>query len=246
MRRLIGGTLAAIVTFGLGSALHAEDNPNAILDKAITALGGAQKLSSIKAATWTANGKVNLGGKFTSHTTVEGLDDFRSEFETDFNGTKVRGITVLAGDKGWRQISGTGRELSQGELANEKRNVAMQIASMNPTILKDKAFKVEPAGEENVGGKSAVGLNITGPRGKDFKLYFDKKTGLPVRLTAKIMGVGNEADQEITFSDYKDFNGIKKASNAEIKRDGKKFISQNVTAFKVLGSVPADTFSEPK
>jgi hypothetical protein len=113
--------------------------------------------------------------------------------------------------------------------------------------LREKAFKVEPAKEDKVDGKPAVGLKVTGPDGKDFTLYFDRESGLPVKQVAKVVGfTGEEFTQETIFSDYKEFGGIKKATKVENKRDGQKFLEQNVTEFKVLDKVDPKTFAEPK
>jgi hypothetical protein len=107
--------------------------------------------------------------------------------------------------------------------------------------------KVETAADETIKGKPAATLKVTGPDGKDFTLYFDKESGLPVRLVAKVAGwMGEEYVQESTFSDYKDFGGFKKASKVSVKRDGEDFLQAEVTDFKVLDKVPAETFAEPK
>ena len=39
-----------------------------------------------------------------------------------------------------------------------------------------------------VDDKPAVGIKVTGPDSKDFTLYFDKESGLPVKLVAKVIG----------------------------------------------------------
>jgi hypothetical protein len=57
---------------------------------------------------------------------------------------------------------------------------------------------------------------------------------------------GQEYTQETTFADYKDFDGIKKATKVEVKRDGEKFQEMEVTEFKVLDKVDPDAFAEPK
>ena len=114
--------------------------------------------------------------------------------------------------------------------------------------LKTKDFKVEAAGEETVKGKPAVGLKVTGPDGKDFTLYFDKESGLPVRQVAKVSGWHGRRVHpgRRRYTDYKDFGGIKKATKVSVKRDGEDFVEQEITEFKVLDKVPAETFAEPK
>jgi hypothetical protein len=56
---------------------------------------------------------------------------------------------------------------------------------------------------------------------------------------------GEEFTQETIYDGYKDFEGIKKATKIESKRDGEKFINYEITEFKALKSVDAGAFKEP-
>jgi hypothetical protein len=254
MRRLLGSVLlAALVPVLAGPVRGADDKDKdvqAVLDKAIKALGGAEKLGAIKAFTFKGKGKISFDdndNEFTVATTTQGLDHTRSEFEGEFMGNKVKGVTVLNGDKGWRRFGDMGMEMDKDGVANEKRNLYLQVVPVTLVALKGKDFKVKAAGDEKVGDKPAVVLEITGPDGKTFKLFFDKESGLPVKQVAKVVGfTGDEFTQETTFGDYKELGGIKKATKVEAKRDGKKFISQEITDFKPLEKVDAKTFEEPK
>jgi hypothetical protein len=252
MKWFLSATLAAMCALSLGGRAGAADDKDckAVLDKAIKALGGEENLSKVKAATWTNKGKITFNGEdheFTSKATLQGLDQYRSEFEGDFGGNKIKGVTVLAKNKGWRQFGGDTSELDENGLANEKRSVYLQVLPMTLLPLKHKNFKLEAAGEKAVGGKPAVGLKVTPPDGKDFTLFFDKESGLPIQLVAKVVGfMGDEFTQETTFADYKEFGGIKKATKSSSTRDGEKFIETQITEFKVLDTVDPKTFEEPK
>jgi hypothetical protein len=183
----------------------------------------------------------------TTQSTSQGLDHFRQDFEGDFGGMKIMGTTVLAGDKGWRKFNDMTMELDKDAVASTKRNLYLQIAAVAVVPLKSKEFKVSMAEEEKVDGKPAVGIKVVGPDGKDFKLFFDKESGLPVKQIAKVNGfMGEEFTQETTFGGYKDFDGIKKATKAENKRDGEKFMSLEITEFKPLKEVDPKVFAEPK
>jgi hypothetical protein len=57
---------------------------------------------------------------------------------------------------------------------------------------------------------------------------------------------GDEYTQETTFADYKDLDGIKKATKIVSKRDGEKFRDEEITEFKVLDKVDPKTFTEPE
>jgi hypothetical protein len=236
----------------MSGAVRAADvkDTNAVLDQAIKALGGEEKLGKVKAVSWTAKGTITFNGSdntFTNRTTVQGIDHIRQEFEGEFGGNMVKGVTVLAGDKGWRNFGDNHSELDKDALANEKRTTYLALIPVTILPLKGKEFKLEMIGEATVGGKPATAIKATGPDGKDFNLYFDDASGLPVRLVAKVLGfMGDEYTQDTTFSDYQDMASIKKATKISSKRDGEKFIDQQISDFKLLDTVDAKTFAEPK
>ena len=250
MKRIIAALLVATF-FSLGARVGADTDASslAIIDKAIKALGGEEKLNAVKAASWKTKGTITFGNNenaFTSQNTVQGFNHFRRVFEGEFNGNKVTGVTVLNGDKGWRKFGDNDKELDANGVANEKRTVYLQIVSAVVVPLKGKGFKVQAAGEEKVNGKAAVGVKATGPDGKDFKLYFDKKSGLPVKQVATVAGFGGkEFTQETLYSNYKTHDGIKVAGKQESLRDGEKFMEQQLTEFHVLTKVEPKTFAEP-
>jgi hypothetical protein len=252
MMRSIGVVCVAVLVFAQSGPSRAADvkDAKAILDKAVKALGGEQKLSNIKAMSYKFKGTISFGGNdnpFTGHTVIQDLNHFRQEFAGDFGGNQVKGVTVVAGDKGWRKFGDDKTDLDKEGLANEKQRVYLTLIPISIEPLEGKHFKVEAIGEEKVDGKSAVGIKGTGPDGKEFRLYFDKQTGLPVRLTAKVIGfMGEEYTQDTTFTDYKEIEGIKKAMKSESKRDGEKFLTAELTEFKILNNVNPKTFAEPE
>jgi hypothetical protein len=251
MKRFIGVVLAAVLGSSLGSSIRADDkDPKPILDKAIKALGGEETLKKAEAVTWKSKGTITINGnenKFRIQATVQGLDRYRSEFDGEFDGNEFKAVAVLNGNKGWRRFGDNNMEMDEDAVANEKRSVYLQVVPMRLLPLKDKGFKLEAGGDEKVGDKPAVSIKATGPDGKDFRLYFDKESGLPVKLVAKVIGFqGEEYTQETTYANYKDFNGIKKATKVESKRDGDDFIKSELDEFKIVDKVDPKTFAEPE
>src|SRR5260370_42483180 len=108
---------------------------------------------------------------------MPGIDQFH--FEGPVPSNKL--VTVIAGEKGWWRIGDRTTALSKEALADEKRKVYLQVVPITLVQLKGKDFKLEVAREEKGDGKPAAGLKVTGPDKKDFTLYFDKDSGLPVR-----------------------------------------------------------------
>jgi hypothetical protein len=251
MKRLLGAGLAILFLTGPISPVRADDkDPNAILDKAIKAVGGEEKLKKAEALTWKSKGTITFNGsdnEIKIQGTAQGLDRYRSEFEGEFGGNPVKGVVVLNTDKGWRKFGDNSNDMDGDAIANEKRSVYLQVIPITLVALKGKGFKLEAAPEEKVGDKPAVGIKVTPSDGKDFKLYFDKETGLPAKLVAAVVGFGgDEFTQETTYSDYKDFDGIKKATRVNSKRDGEDFIKSEITEFKVLDKVEPKTFAQPE
>ena len=101
MRPFLGAALAILFATAAGSLARADEkDPNAILDKAIQAAGGEEKLKKLDAMSWKAKVSIIINGDsndFTGSTTVQGLDHYRSEFEGKFQDNPFKGVVVLNG-----------------------------------------------------------------------------------------------------------------------------------------------------
>jgi hypothetical protein len=229
-----------------GMAMDARE----ILDKAVTALGGAEKLSTISALTWKTKGTISFAGndsEVSTEWTVQGLDHLRMEFEGDFGGTKIKGINVVAGDRGWRKFGSTGMELDKAAVGDLKRHAYLALVQITILPLRSPQFRIQAVSQEEIGGRPAASIQAIGPDGKDFKLYFDKETGLPSKLLASVADFdGNAYIQETYFRDYKTIGGIKKATSIELKRDGARFQEHHLTEFRVLDKIDPEIFQPPR
>lgn len=238
---LLLASVLAVATLARSSIAAETPNVDALLDKAIQALGGTANLSKAPGLFWKTKGQLSLNGvdnPFSGQTTIKDLRHARVEFEGDFGGTQVRGETVLDGETGWREISGNRTDLDREALANERRTIYLQALPVVLLPLKDKnsGFKVESAATAKLGDRSVVDLEIVPKEGKKFTLTLDAETALPVRTVAKVLDwTGNEVTQEVTYEAYKDMGGIKKATKLRYKRDGERLMDVDVVEFKLQG-----------
>ena len=161
-------------------------------------------------------------------------------------GNMVTGSTVISRDKGWRKLNDDVSEMDKDALANERLNIYPQLLPHSLLLLRSDRIKVATAAEEKVDNKPAVGLKVTMPSGKDFTIYFDKESGLPVKYTATIGFMNEEAKQETFLSNYKEVDGVQKATHVVVRRGGDKFLDYDVLEFKTLKEVDPKTFAEPK
>jgi hypothetical protein len=246
------GMLVAIAGFSVlvSTARGDEKDATPIIDAAIKALGGEEKLTKAMNFSSKSKGTVSINENelpITVSATMQGLNLYRSDFEIEFNGQAVKGQVILNGKKGWQTFSDNVMDLDAERLEAAKQNAYLMAIPWTLLPLKGKDFKVEAAPEEKVNGKPADVLKGTGPDGKPFTLYFDKETHLPARIVAKVMGMqGEELLQETSFNDFKDFDGTKHASKFETKRDGNAFSKQELLEYKIVEKPDPSLFEEPK
>src|SRR5262245_10507481 len=128
MKRFLG---VALVTAFLAVPTWADDAAvQAVLDKAIKALGGAEALGKAQVLRWKSKGTITFNGNdntFTGQSTVQGLDHLRAEFEGDFGGNPFKAVIVLNGDQGWRRSGDEMMGLDADSVAREKRMVYLQV-----------------------------------------------------------------------------------------------------------------------
>jgi hypothetical protein len=251
MRNVVYGLLVLGLLLS-GVARVQADNPpevKSILDKAIKAMGGEEKLTKFKAATWKGKGKINLMGteiEFTAEGAAQPLTQSRGRSEADFNGMKFERLQVVNGDKGWISMMGNVEEMPEDQLAAAKEDLfAGWVARLVP--LKDAAFKLVPLAEIKVGDRPAVGIKVSHKDHKDISLYFDKEKGLLLKVQRRAKDMtGQEVNQETFFTDYKEDNGLQHAHKHKTKQDGNDFLEIQFSEYKPVEKLDESTFAKPQ
>ena len=151
MRWLFGAAMLSVLVVGVGNKARGDDaqDATAIIDKAVKALGGEEKLGKVKAVHWKADAKFHFGdndGEGKIEVTAQSPDHVRRVFEGEFGGNQVRGVTVLAGDRGWRNFGDNKNEMDNAAVANEKRSLYLSAVAAKVLQLKTKPFKVTVGG----------------------------------------------------------------------------------------------------
>ena len=219
----------------------ASGDARAIIDRAIEATGGEEKLAHFKSQTWSERGTFHgLGNPlpYVSKLAVEWPDKFRMEVPHFMT-------IVLNGDHGWKKERETTTELAKEELAeNLEEHHAGFITTLLP--LKDKSFHLSVLPETKVDGEPAVGVRVSQEAHKDVKLYFDKSTGLPVKSEWQVKDAGKEREQETWYKNYKVVDGAKIPMKIVIKRDGKPYLEAENFALKAGVKLDPKLFEKPE
>jgi outer membrane lipoprotein-sorting protein len=234
-------------------AARADDKADtrAVIDKAIKATGGEEKLAKVKVLNFKAKGKFYGMGDaidYTGDWSIQPPDKFRVQLNFEVNAMKITFMMVFDGKKGWRKINDDTTEMNEDEVAEAKEDqYAGRVDSLLP-LIKDKGFELSPLGEAKVDGQAAVGVRVAHKGHRDINLYFDKKTGLLLKSERTIkdqMVGGKERTQETWHSDYKDSAGMQHPMKIVIKRDGEKYIEAESTEFETKDQTDDSVFAKP-
>ncbi|GAA4402008.1 hypothetical protein GCM10023187_16810 [Nibrella viscosa] len=228
-------TLATILTFGAFAQTVDE-----LVNKHIAALGGQDKLSSVKTLVLERTISVQ-GMDIPSKSTLVVGKALRSE-------SSVMGnimVQVVDGSTGWMirpaMMGGSGDpEDMPAEVLKQQTD---QLDPFGPLVgYKEKGNQVELLGKEKLDGKDAYHLKITTKEGNVMEEYLNADTYLVSKM--KRGGIDGQP-AEITISDYKDFDGIKFARSMEMA--GGQMGTLTFTTDKVKVNEPIDdkVFKKP-
>jgi hypothetical protein len=221
-----------------------------ILDKAIKAAGGREKIEKLRAITWKGKAEFEDAGKQVSlrhEGSVQGWDDCRVDLEIQLDGKSIAVLLVMKGDKIWVSAGGETKDVSKDREAGLLRGLlyGLRLPQMLVALAKDKGGRLSHLGELKVGNRDAVGLSISRKGRPDVSLFFDKKSGLPLKSSLRIQTANRqEKDFDFLFTDYKDYGGLKHFTKITIRVDGQDSVAE-LSELQAPGELDASLFDRP-
>jgi photosynthetic reaction center cytochrome c subunit len=249
MHRLCAVLLALAVVLPAGR-LEAADRDAALatIDAAVKAQGGADALAKAQSVIRTATGVTSAGDKeapFTDEFVTALPDRFRLTLDIGAGAQKARIILVVNGDKGWQSTGGMVAEIGKTRLEELREEAyANWVATLTP-LQKDKDFDLTPLPEEKLNGQAVLGVKVAHKGHADVTLYFDKGSGLLIRLVRQAKEAGAAFEQQFVYADYKEFDGVKLPTKQTESRGGKKFTELSGIAYKFPKVLDESAFSKP-
>jgi photosynthetic reaction center cytochrome c subunit len=221
-----------------------EPKGTEVLDKYIAALGGAQKLATLKSfiATGTSVGYEGLGGGGSFQIFAKAPDQ-RSTVIV-FKDHPERGDThrVYDGKIGWNKTPRNAvpeYQLSGSELDGVRVDALLSF----PGQIKTALTQLRTA-TADLGDKDAEIVQGSGPNGLLVTLYFDKKTNLLLRMVRYSKSPVGRIPTQVDFADYRDVGGIKFPFSYTFSwLDGKD--AYKLSDVKVNVPIDASVFGKP-
>jgi hypothetical protein len=164
--------------------------------------------------------------------------------EMVINGQKLLTLRILSGDKGWQTNGGAVQEIGKEELHDvQEEAYSLWLATLVP--LQDKAFSLAATADVQVGGQPAVGVRVSRKGHGDVRLYFDKASGLLVRLERRAKEGGLDVDKQYTFAGHKSTDGVVLPTKYTEVINGKKLLDVSAISYRLLSRVEEGTFAKP-
>jgi hypothetical protein len=111
--------------------------------------------------------------------------------------------------------------------------------------LKKDTFTLGPLEDRMVDDKPAAGVKVESKGHGEVKMYFDKASGLLVKLERQSTEAGFPVKKEYLFSAHKEFDGVKLPSKRTELLNGKKFVDLTSLSYKFPGKPDDTVFGRP-
>ena len=218
---------AGLLLFAQSGKLHAQ-TVDEIIEQNIKALGGLEKINSIKNCAVEMNVET-MGVQVKVNSWRERPNKNRTE--TDIQGKKS--IQFFNGSDGWALNPFTGRETLEKMDADAVRAIKFEADFDGPLVdYKTKGYTITREEDEDVDGAPCWHLLLTTPEKDMYHMYIDKESGHLLKQKSKHRtGEGVELESEVSFSNYKDAAGM---IMPHIMQQKSTFMGQSyVTSMKV-------------
>lgn len=242
--------MRAIVLLALVSqAAFAQGQPRAVVERAIAAHGGREKLAGVRADKVQLKGTLQVGGDalpFTNDLTVQLPGQFKSVVVVQAGRATRTIVHLLDGDKATILLDGQPQVVSGAHLAQLRQTLQLEQALRLVPLLTDPGFTLHPLPEVRYNGQVFAGVRVRGKGQRDLKLFFDRASGLLVKAEHLLDGPGGkDVVQEAFYGGYRDVGGYRRPGKIVVFRDGKKVMEAELIDARRYDRIDPIEFTRP-
>lgn len=184
----------------------AAQTPEYIVDRAIAARGGLDKIRAVQAER--VSGHISFGANAEDPFVVELKRPHKMHMEFTLQGNTM--VRVYDGKSaGWANNPFAGKNIPEPMSEEELKNISEESDFDGPLVdYKAKGNQIELVGKDKVAGKEVYRLKLTTKNG-DARFYlFDSETFLLLKWEGKRKYKDEEAPVESYFHDYHEVGGL--------------------------------------
>ncbi len=206
----------------------------ALVDRAIAARGGLERLRAIRTVTAAASTTVFLPSAGTSEYASTSTIEYPDRFRTDMQTPQGRVTTVYARGRAWTLLAeGKTLPIAPAELkATVDRDPVQLLLAAHDGRLTPRAFDEVMLGDGTRGPALEFSLST-----QTVQLVLDAASGLPI---AERYGTLEER-----FADFRAVDGVMVAHRTSVFRNGRPVLERRLTSIAFNAPLSPGTFAEP-
>jgi hypothetical protein len=235
MRRSIHFLAIACCVLASAASLPAQD-AHKIIDEYVKAAGGSKALSSIQ--TLSVEGVFAAGDDRKSGAYTFDIK-FPNRYYSELTIGEQSSIQAYNGKSAWGQQTPGAIATILGTDAVQVE-AAAQYYNSHLINLKKNNMGATFIGHAQVGGRDALQVEVTSPKGLKIEIFFDPQTHLILKGSMTIAGM----NEETLYDDYRPVNGVKLPYKIELHR-GKEIYPIAVTRVAINTAIGERLFDFP-
>jgi hypothetical protein len=198
--------VSAVLVLGGPVDVPAQDDPQAIIAKAIQAVGGMEKVSQPMAILIRVKGTNSAlkTASFTGELWTQGPDHIKQTLHIALNNLQIHFTQVVRGESGGVEVNGQRHEMDGAARAVLRQSASLDGVSLLVSLLKKKTFTLKSLGPSKFDGRQVAGITVSAAGNPDLNLYFETETGFLVKQECP-MKTGAPAKGTATATVYADY-----------------------------------------
>jgi hypothetical protein len=240
MYRRTRNTILALA-FAAGAMYAADALPkgDAILDKFVEVTGGKDAYSKVHSEVRTGAVEfkaMGMKGKLTTYSAEPAMH--YSEIELGGIGKITEGTN---GDVAWQMSAMQGPRLKEGD---EKAETLLQAKFNSDLTWRDLYKSAETAGVETVDGKECYKVVLTPKAGTPITKWYDKQSGLLIKMSLTAKTPMGDIQSESSFSDYRK-EGDMVVAHKMLTKVSTMELEMTIDKVQYNPEIPKDRFEVP-
>lgn len=219
-----------------------------VVERAIRALGGREKVATLKSASWTIIWDPGTPTERKHRITARGYDQFRKEMEYRKNGKVESSLYILNKDVGWRRDADGGVvSLPPAMLAtNKEHNYALRLGDLLPFLAEAQA-SLTLTGEATIDQWTVTGLRVERPDYPAVQLFFEKASGLLLRSETQLSPRpdGTRSTLVYQFEEYRACDGLQRYTRLITRLDDQPDAVGHIRDYQILDPEDDRPFDKP-
>jgi hypothetical protein len=239
----------SLVCLSWAGPVSAQETPQALIERAIRAHGGQERLAKARADRVKMKGTLAVGTArvpFVSTTTVQMPGQFKSVVEMTVSGKAHTIVHLVNGDSSAVTLDGKNQPLTPATRAQVRQTLDLDHAMRLVPLLRAPAYRLSMLPEMTLSSRPTAGVRVMVGGQRELRLYFDRATAFLVKSEYEVGGAdGKKVRHEAFYGDYRDTEGYRRPGKIVAFRDGARVMDAELVEVKYFARIDPAEFSRP-